>query len=145
MCSQVDRLSGVDEIRPGNFVYYDLMIVENGSCLEEDMAIAVACPIIALHPERSELIVHGGAVHLSKEALCYESGMVIYGKVADPEGDAWSASIPGAYVRNISQEHGVIQADDDWINSKSIGDVVYLLPVHACLTADLFDDFVVVW
>ncbi|MFT5498819.1 MAG: D-serine deaminase-like pyridoxal phosphate-dependent protein [Kiritimatiellia bacterium] len=144
MCSQVDRLSGVDEIRPGNFVYYDLMMVENGSCREEDMAIAVACPIIALHPERSELIVHGGAVHLSKEALCYESGMVIYGKVADPEGDAWSASIPGAYVRNISQEHGVIQADDDWINSKSIGDVVYLLPVHACLTADLFDDFVVV-
>ncbi len=144
MCSQLDRLPGVDEIRPGNFVYYDLMMEDNGSCLERDIAVAVACPVIAKHPERNELIVHGGAVHLSKESLCYESGLLVFGKVADPEGDAWSASVPGAYVQDTSQEHGVIHADDTWIKGKALGDVVYILPVHACLTADMFDAFSVV-
>ncbi|NOK61039.1 MAG: hypothetical protein GFH27_549307n22 [Chloroflexi bacterium AL-W] len=68
-CSLVDDLSAVDEIRPGNFVFYDIMQLKIGSCTEEEIGVAVACPIVGKHPERNELIIYGGAVHLSKEFM----------------------------------------------------------------------------
>ncbi|MBE0695987.1 MAG: alanine racemase, partial [Anaerolineaceae bacterium] len=59
-------LGPVDEIRPGNFVFYDTQQMQIGSCQWQDVAVALACPVVALHPERNEIITYGGAVHLSK-------------------------------------------------------------------------------
>jgi len=68
-CSVVDDFSGVEEVRPGNFVFYDAMQVEIGSCGWPDVAVAVACPVVALHPERGQIVIYGGAVHLSKARM----------------------------------------------------------------------------
>ncbi len=68
-CSTVERFEGVDEIRPGNFVFYDLMQLAIGSCREEALAVAITCPVVGKYPRRGEIVIYGGAVHLSKEAL----------------------------------------------------------------------------
>ena len=39
--------------------------------------MVIACPVVALHPERKEVIIYGGAVHLSKDN--YTDGVVKYG------------------------------------------------------------------
>jgi D-serine deaminase-like pyridoxal phosphate-dependent protein len=139
-CSLVDDLSRVDEIRPGNFVLYDYTQFQIGSCREEDIAAAVACPVVALHPERNEVVIHGGAIHLSKERLEHEGGCS-FGAVALPTVTGWSKYIPGAYVKPLSQEHGIVSIPEVYLSQIHIGDLLVILPVHSCLAVDLFKQY----
>ncbi|MFW9778880.1 MAG: alanine racemase [Candidatus Heimdallarchaeota archaeon] len=139
--SLVDDFGKVDEIRPGSFVFYDLTQVALGAAREEDIAIGVACPVIAKNLDRGEIVVHGGAVHLSKETLRLASGDLAFGKVAVFSESTWGASLEDVYVSNISQEHGVIKAPKEFIKGIKYGDVLVILPVHSCLTANLFTKF----
>ena len=50
---------------------------------------------------------------------------------------AWSPPIEGAYLRKISQEHGMLKLPEALMDNYKIGDWVYLLPVHSCLCMDL--------
>ena len=135
-CSLVDDLGGVDEIRPGNFVFYDAMQWRLGSCTEEDIAVAVACPVVSRHPHRSELVVYGGAVHLSLSCL-QDHGAPVYGFLALKKDDGWGPIVKGAFVASLSQEHGVIRAEPGFVERISVGDVVYILPIHSCLAVNL--------
>jgi len=73
-CSVVDDLGDVDEIRPGNFVLYDVKQWLLGACTPNDIAIAVACPIVAKYEQRKEIVIYGGAVHLSKDWIVDKGG-----------------------------------------------------------------------
>jgi len=139
-CSVVEDLSEVDEIRPGNFVFYDLTQLAIGSCAEEDLAVAVACPVVALHGEREELVLYGGAVHLSKEFLTRPDGQKMYGGVARP-AQGWGPLLESSYVSSLSQEHGIVRAGKDLLERVRVGDLLMVLPVHSCLTVDLLREF----
>jgi D-serine deaminase-like pyridoxal phosphate-dependent protein len=136
-CSIVEHFSGVDEIRPGNFVFYDIMQLNIGSCTEEDIAVAVACPVVAKHRERNEIVIYGGAVHLSKEFIVDKKGNKIFGNVAQLEGDSWSSMIQDTYVSALSQEHGIIKTGNNFFDKVKIGDILLVLPIHSCLTVNL--------
>ncbi len=135
--SLIAQFDGVDEIRPGNFVFYDVMQVEIGACRPEDIAVAVACPIVAKHADRRQIVVYGGAVHLSKERLVARDGQVTYGRIARPTAAGWQILPPANFVAAMSQEHGIIQADEALFEQAQIGDLLLVLPVHSCLTANL--------
>jgi len=142
-CSIAGSFPQVNEIRPGNFIFYDIMQQQIGSCDANDIGVAVACPVVAKHPERNELVIYGGGVHFSKDFI-EEDGRRIYGHVVLPTGTGWGDRIQKAYVSKLSQEHGIISAPVDWINNQRIGDLVYVLPVHSCMTMDLLRAFEVV-
>uniref|UniRef100_UPI003565DDF0 alanine racemase n=1 Tax=Mariniphaga sediminis TaxID=1628158 RepID=UPI003565DDF0 len=59
-CSICNNFDGVDEIRPGNFVFYDLMQQNLDVCGFEDIAARMACPVVAKHPSRNEVVIYGG-------------------------------------------------------------------------------------
>lgn len=134
-CSIVDDLGGVDEIRPGNFVYYDLMQYHLGSCSLDNIAVSVACPVVGIYPGRNEIVIYGGAVHLSKEYLPL-SGKC-FGLVVSYTHDGWSSPLPDTQLAGLSQEHGIIQATPEIMANIKHGDLLGVLPVHSCLTADL--------
>ncbi len=134
-CSVVDDFSGVDEIRPGNFVYYDLMQTEIGSCTDEQVAMVVACPVAGIYPEREEIVIYGGAVHLSKETIELE-GNRVYGCLAEMNGDAIAGIRRDAPVTALSQEHGIVHVPPDILNSLHLGNLVHVVPVHSCLAVD---------
>ena len=138
--SVLDDFGGVDEIRPGNFIYYDITQLRFGSCEISDIAAAVACPVVAVHPKRNQIILYGGAVHLSKEYLTREDGTKSYGAVTYPEGSGWSKPIPNTYVSSLSQEHGTITTSPDIAKDVRVGDVLIVLPVHSCLSANLLQN-----
>ncbi|MEM7347597.1 MAG: alanine racemase [Chloroflexota bacterium] len=142
-CSVVEDLSGVDEIRPGNFVFYDVTQLHIGSCLEEDIGVAVACPVVAKHPERNTIVLYGGAVHHSKEFL-EEDGKRNFGYVAPLTADGWGSRFPNAYVSGLSQEHGLISVDNEMFAQINVGDVLAILPIHSCLTANLMRSYLTV-
>jgi len=136
-CSLADELNDFDEIRPGNFVYYDLMQYQLGACTFDDIAVVVACPVVSVYPQRNELILYGGAVHLSNEHLADNNGRKIYGYVVRLNENGWSDPIPGAYVSSVSQEHGIIRMETEKLARFTPGDILGVLPVHSCLTANL--------
>ncbi|MBW6460253.1 MAG: alanine racemase, partial [Bacteroidales bacterium] len=136
-CSLVEDFSGVDEIRPGNFVFYDLMQYSLGACTLEQVSVALACPVVGKYPHRNEIVIHGGAIHFSKDFLYKSSGERIYGYVVKIGDKEWSKPVPGAYLSSLSQEHGIVRANREFIDEIRLGDVVGVLPVHSCLTANL--------
>jgi D-serine deaminase-like pyridoxal phosphate-dependent protein len=149
-CCTVESLAGADEVRPGNFVFFDLMQLEIGSCDESQLAAAVACPVVGLYPESGRLVVQGGAVHLAKDSLPGPHGQALFGKLGTLNFDEGKEASPGpilhqAPVVNLSQEHGVISvATEDFqslLGDLEIGDLVLVWPVHSCLTCDLHSHY----
>ena len=139
-CSLIDKFQNVDEVRPGNFIFYDVMQAHIGACQFEDIAVCLGAPVVAVCPERSEVVVHAGAVHLSKDKLDDEQG-IYFGKVVALEEKGWSAPIKGCRVKSLSQEHGKISVPKDKIEKIKIGDVLGILPIHSCLTANLMQEY----
>ncbi|MCH2022951.1 MAG: alanine racemase [Saprospiraceae bacterium] len=136
-CSLMNSFGCATEIRPGNFVFYDLVQEQIGSCRTEQIAVALACPIVAIHSERNEVIIFGGGIHFSKDVYLNEQYGNCYGIVVNDKGNSWSEPIDNVYLSKISQEHGVIKGSDVFIKECKIGKILKILPVHSCMTADL--------
>jgi D-serine deaminase-like pyridoxal phosphate-dependent protein len=136
-CSVVDDFSAIDEIRPGVYVFYDVMQSIIGACELDDVAIGVACPVVAKYPDRQQIVLYGGAVHLSNYSMDDRNGQHIYGRVAKLTADGWDILPDTTYVKGLSQEHGLLHASDDVMADVSVGDVLVVLPIHACTTANL--------
>jgi D-serine deaminase-like pyridoxal phosphate-dependent protein len=126
---------GVDELRPGNFAYYDTMQAQIGSCNLSEIAVALAVPVVAKHPSRDELVVYGGAVHLSKDRI-EEDGNTSFGRVVKFSDSGWQP-VDDSFVTRLSQEHGIIKMPSSVQNQFQIGDILGILPVHSCLCADM--------
>jgi len=140
--SHAQSFGPINEIRPGNLVFYDLDQTLRGSCQYSDIAVCVACPVVALHPERSEIVVYGGSVHFSKDSAQMDNDdgttTTIYGLPVWLHDDGtWSPEpIPGCYMKKLSQEHGIVRASPELLQAVRPGDLLGILPVHSCLTAD---------
>lgn len=148
-CSIIEKFDGFDEIRPGNFVFYDLMQYFLGSCSFDRIAVTVACPVVEKNIKRREIIFYGGGVHLSKESIKIPGGQTIYGKAVLYQNDRIVNLSDSDFVRSLSQEHGIISSGDELFSNVKVGDLVGILPVHSCMTADLlrqyhtFDDRII--
>jgi D-serine deaminase-like pyridoxal phosphate-dependent protein len=136
-CTLVKEFSGVDEVRPGNFVFHDVMQLKLGVCVEEEIAVAVACPVVAKHEERSEAVLYGGAIHLSKESIVGPDGARLFGYVVLPTENGWGPVVQDAYVSSLSQEHGIARLPAHVLEGLRVGDLLMVLPVHSCLTVSL--------
>ena len=140
-CSLVNDFHSVDEIRPGNFVFFDAEQLEIGACVQDQIAVALACPVVAHHPERNEVVLYGGAIHLSKESFLH-AGQPSYGLVAPPEQNGWGQVLPDCSVIRLSQEHGILSVPGSMIHWFPIGGLVMVIPVHSCLTAHLMRRYI---
>ena len=134
-CSLADDFDNVDEIRPGNFVYYDLMQYYLGVCELNEIAVQVACPVVSKTPSRNEIVIYGGAVHLSKEFVIDKSGNKNFGLLSfGLDHSRFDAKV---YVSSISQEHGIIRTSPEIFRKINIGEIIKIYPVHSCLSANL--------
>jgi D-serine deaminase-like pyridoxal phosphate-dependent protein len=139
----VSRFDGVDEIRVGNFVFFDLQQHVLGSCTSGELALVVACPVVGVYPARGEIVVQGGAVHLSRDVAPGPAGVSSHGQLAVMGPDGWDL-LPAseAYVRGLSQEHGMIRCSREVLDQVRVGDLVFIVPAHVCLAANQIGEFV---
>lgn len=127
-CSSQEDFTGVTAIGPGNFVYYDLVQTGLGACTAEQIAICYAAPVLEVHANRKEVIVHAGWVQLGKDQL--PDGT--FGRLVRLQNDKWESPVPDASMIRLSQEHGTATLPADWLAELRPGDLVGILPVHAC-------------
>jgi D-serine deaminase-like pyridoxal phosphate-dependent protein len=105
--------------------------------------------VVEKNLKRREIIIYGGGVHLSKESAKTGYGKIIYGKAVLLKDNGWELVSDNDYLRALSQEHGIIDSSDELLRSVNVGDLLAIIPVHSCLTADLlrryrtFDDRVI--
>ena len=140
-CSVAEDFSMVDEIRPGVFVFFDSIMLQIGCCAQDNLAAAIACPVVEIHKDKNELVIYGGRVHLASDILTEDRGNQHYGYIARNKENGWGELIANAYVKKISQEHGIVHAPEEFIASVALGDVLNIIPAHICTAANMFDHY----
>jgi len=143
--SAVARLDGVSEARPGNYAFHDWMQAAAGVCEPADCAVTVLASVVSHQPGADHAVVDAGALALSKDAGPHDPALA-RGLGPLLAGLAGAALDPRLDVRSVSQEHGIVggAARADVEGRLAVGDLVRILPNHACLTAALFDHYDVV-
>lgn len=139
-----DNLSGVTEMRPGNFVFFDLFQVGVGSCRMEDIAVSVLATVVSHHRGRNHLLVDAGGLALSKDTGANEHAPGTgYGLVCRPEA---AQPLPGLAIYDVHQEHGLIGGPDaaplDFAAFPP-GSRLRILPNHSCMTGAMYDRYFV--
>lgn len=140
-CSICDNFDRVDEIRPGNFVFYDLMQFKLGTCKLSDIAVRMVCPVVAVHPSRNEVVIYGGAVHFSKESITNIDGKPLYGRIVVNDNGNKILLDEKNYLHSLSQEHGILKTTPRELRFFKPGLLVEIIPVHSCLTANLMKEY----
>ncbi|MEL7121719.1 MAG: alanine racemase [Bacteroidota bacterium] len=137
-CSAMDHFPVADELRPGNFVFYDLSQYAIGSCSLGQIAVLMACPVVAIHKNRNEVVIYGGGVHFSKDRKPHPiHPNDYYGLVADWATEGWKLSQESDYIKSLSQEHGILKVKEATIDNYKVGDIIGVAPIHSCMTANL--------
>ncbi|HKR65837.1 MAG TPA: alanine racemase [Thermoanaerobaculia bacterium] len=134
--SIVEQFRECDEVRPGNYVFFDAFQATIGSCALADVAVSVLTTVVGSYPERNALIVDAGALALSKDAgpnhIEPEFG---YGVVCDAD----LRPLPMRIIA-LSQEHGKIASE----THVPVGTRLRIVPNHSCLTSAMYDAYHVI-
>lgn len=130
--NQADHLRGIDEVRPGNYIFFDAFQATLGSCAFDDCALTVLTAVTHRDPARRKIVVDAGAIALSKDRGPVEFDDACgYGRILDGAGNEL-----GLRVESLSQEHGVFQVADAALFERfCVGSRVRVLANHSCLTA----------
>jgi D-serine deaminase-like pyridoxal phosphate-dependent protein len=132
-----EHLEGIDEVRPGNYAFFDVFKATIGSCGVDDISLSVITEVISVDVARGQVIVDAGAL-----ALSVDPGP----RHVDPDCgfgmpcDVGQRPLDGLRVVKLSQEHGVLRSDGRFdVVSLRPGDRLRILPNHSCLTAACHD------
>jgi D-serine deaminase-like pyridoxal phosphate-dependent protein len=129
------NFSGVTEVRPGVYVFHDLVMAGLGVCRVDDIAISVLAAVIGHQKEKSWILVDAGWMALSRDRGTAKQRVDQgYGLVCDASGQP----IEDLIVVDANQEHGIIaRRGGGAIDLKRypVGTLLRILPNHACATA----------
>src|SRR6266699_6035584 len=130
-------LTGVTEVRPGNYVFYDRTMVLIGCCQPADVGVTVLASVVSRQPGAAHFIVDAGALELSKDPGPAHVAPQAMGAVR---------GAPELTVATLSQEHGLIRAESPAAldGHFAVGTQLEIIPNHSCLTVAHFDQYQVV-
>ncbi len=124
--NHIDHLDGIDEVRPGNYIFFDNYQATLGSCGFDDTALTVLAAVV--HRSANKLVIDAGGIAMSKDrGPTHLDETCGYGRVLDLDGNDTSMRLS-----SLSQEHGVI---DNVTGNYKVGDRLRILANHSCMTA----------
>ena len=140
-------LDGINEIRPGNYVFHDYTQAQLGVCSVTDCALTVLATVLSHQPSAPFFVADAGALALSKDSgathLRNDMGMgAIY---EDYDRKRLIAHID-LQIQNLFQENGKIVAEHpEHLEGRfKVGEKIRILEHHACLTAANFDYYYII-
>jgi D-serine deaminase-like pyridoxal phosphate-dependent protein len=121
------RVPGLNEIRPGTYIFNDRNTVTSRACELEDCAASIMTTVVST-ARKNQIIVDGGSKTFSSDRLS-ASTEVSFGHLVEA---------PGAVFTKMNEEHGYIDiraAGRDF----TIGDRVRIVPNHICAAVNLHE------
>ncbi|MCE7007532.1 alanine racemase [Kibdelosporangium philippinense] len=136
-----EDLTGVTEVRAGNFVFFDLVMVGIGVCEIQDLAMTVVTTVIGHRPDKGWILTDGGWMATSRDrGTARQRVDQGYGLVADLDG----ALFADLLMTEASQEHGILSVrpgSTAELPDIPVGTRLRILPNHACATAAQHDQY----
>jgi D-serine deaminase-like pyridoxal phosphate-dependent protein len=118
----------ITEVRAGTYVYGDRMCAADGSVARADCALHVRATVVS-RPAPGRAILDTGSKSLTSDL---PPGLDGYGELLE---------YPAARVPRLDEEHGYVDLSACEARPE-IGEVVTVLPNHACGTTNLHDEVV---
>ena len=120
-------LVGLNEIRPGTYVYNDLNTVCSGACTVDECAVSILVTVVST-ARKGQIIVDGGSKTFSSDLLV-GSAERTFGRVVEA---------PESVFFNMNEEHGFVdirRAD----RAFAVGDRGRIIPNHVCPAVNLHE------
>ncbi|MCK5547666.1 MAG: alanine racemase [Thermoplasmata archaeon] len=117
---------GVTEIRPGNYIFNDMIQVSKGVAKVTDCALRVLSTVIST-PSRNRVVIDAGSKGLGPERIPHQKGKG-YGHIVNKR----------ATIKRLSEEHGII-GNMKKGTTFGLGERIQIIPNHACYTVNLYD------
>lgn len=122
-----ESFAGIDEIRPGNYVFLDRTAVRLGVAAADELALYVLAGVVAVND--LYVVVDAGSKALSSDMGPHGSGGAGgFGSVVSMAGGDCGV------LAKLSEEHGFIARTD--ARDLAPGDTVLIAPNHSCSTAN---------
>lgn len=115
---------GEDEYRAGTYVYNDRQMIAAGAATIDDCALFIYATVVSA-PEKGRVMVDAGSKTLTSDL----SGFKDHGILVD---------YPGSRIAKLAEEHGFVDVFR-CASVPAIGEVVRILPNHACPVSNLCD------
>jgi D-serine deaminase-like pyridoxal phosphate-dependent protein len=122
------RVSGVTEIRPGTYIFNDMMQVNIGAASLDECAAFVLATVIST-PADDYAVIDGGSKTFSTDVIPGTAPFFLegYGKIAGH---------PDLVLDRLSEEHGVIRSKTGRTGLET-GQRLMIIPNHICTTVNL--------
>jgi D-serine deaminase-like pyridoxal phosphate-dependent protein len=117
------------EYRPGTYIYLDRFQAHEGVGTLDDCALTVLATVVS-RPTETRAILDTGSKALTSDTL----GLEGFGHIID---------YPDAVIVGLSEEHGTVDLSHS-TKKPQVGEMVRIIPNHACPVSNLFDDVVFV-
>ncbi len=119
----------VNEIRPGNYVFYDGIQIALGVCGPEICGLFVMSTVIS-QPSENQIVIDAGSKALNLDRGAHSASLLSgYGALINVDGE----------IARLSEEHGVVRLHHP--HPVQVGSPVVIIPNHACAVANLFEKY----
>ena len=128
--------SGLTEVRPGNYVYYDRTQVALGAAGWDDCALTVLARVVT-KPSPDRIILDSGSKTLTNDVARGITQMPGYGAVLTSIEGTQQADAD-LVVERLSEEHAIVRVQSGQ-HALRPGDLVRIVPNHSCVVSNLVD------
>jgi D-serine deaminase-like pyridoxal phosphate-dependent protein len=121
------RLPGLNEIRPGTYLFNDRNTVLSGACAWSDCAASILVTVVST-AKAGQMIVDGGSKTFSSDRPA-AGAEVSFGRVLEA---------PDAVFTKMNEEHGFVELGAT-SGPFAVGDRVRIVPNHICVAMNLHE------
>jgi len=120
------ELRGLNEIRPGTYVYNDLNTMRSGGCTMADCAASILVTVVST-ARPGQIIVDGGSKTFSSDRPT--SSEVTFGHLVEA---------PESIFHKMNEEHGYVDVTHTR-RDFTVGDRLHIIPNHICVAVNLHE------
>lgn len=121
------RVPGLNEIRPGTYIFNDRNTFLSGACTLDQCAASIVVTVVST-AKPGQMIVDGGSKTFSSDRPS-AGAEVSFGRVVEA---------PESVFTKMNEEHGYVELDRS-ARKFTVGDRVRIIPNHVCVAMNLHE------
>lgn len=121
------QVAGLNEMRPGTYIFNDRTTAEIGACTMDDCALTVLATVVSTAVP-GQAVIDAGAKALGREPIRGAAG----------EGFGCLTDETSVTVKSMSEEHGILDLSRSHRKLR-VGESVRVVPNHVCIVVHLAD------